>query len=237
MSIYKFETHLHTAEVSACAVSSASEYVNAFLHAGYAGIIITDHFFNGNCGVYPFLSWEEKIDAFCYGYENALNAAQGTNLKVFFGIEYNFCGDEYLLYGLTQKQLKNMPQIMQMSHAELFNAVNSLGGLVIQAHPFRRRRYIKKINLHPKDVHGVEVYNSGNHLTENYEALEYAKQNNLVMTSGSDIHNVANLFSDEQAKKLGLNKNGGIAFNAKIETIEDFINAIKSGENYTILGF
>ncbi|MCQ2594572.1 MAG: PHP domain-containing protein [Treponemataceae bacterium] len=236
MAVYKYETHLHTAEVSACGVSPAADYIEAYSNAGYAGIIVTDHFFNGNCGVNPFLSWEEKIDAFCLGYENALNAAKGTNFKVFFGIEYNFGGDEYLLYGLTKKHLKEMPQIMEMNHAQLFEAINSVGGLMIQAHPFRRRSYIKEVRLHPKDVHGAEVYNAGNRMTENFEAIEYAKQNGLVMTSGSDIHNAANLFSPEQAAAMGVNKTGGVAFNAPLETIEDYIAAIKTGTNYTLLG-
>ena len=45
---YKYETHLHTSETSACAVSSAGDMVRAYADAGYTGIVVTDHFFNGN---------------------------------------------------------------------------------------------------------------------------------------------------------------------------------------------
>lgn len=41
---YKYETHMHTSEGSACGASSGAEQVEAYYNAGYAGIIITDHF-------------------------------------------------------------------------------------------------------------------------------------------------------------------------------------------------
>ena len=41
---YKYETHLHTSEVSKCARSTGAEMARAFNKAGYAGIFVTDHF-------------------------------------------------------------------------------------------------------------------------------------------------------------------------------------------------
>ena len=50
---YKYETHMHTAEASACATSTGAEMARAHKEAGYTGIFITDHFFNGNTTVPP----------------------------------------------------------------------------------------------------------------------------------------------------------------------------------------
>ena len=48
MTTYKYETHLHTKEGSACGTSFGAEYIQAFYDAGYSGIFVTDHFFGGN---------------------------------------------------------------------------------------------------------------------------------------------------------------------------------------------
>ena len=51
MSLFLYETHLHTSEASACANVSGREQARIYRKAGYAGIIVTDHFFNGNTAV------------------------------------------------------------------------------------------------------------------------------------------------------------------------------------------
>ena len=42
---YKYETHVHTKEGSACASGTGQEMVRAHIEAGYSGMIVTDHFF------------------------------------------------------------------------------------------------------------------------------------------------------------------------------------------------
>ncbi len=225
---YVYETHLHTAEASACGGTYAKDYIHAYMDKGYAGIFVTDHFFNGNCAVPDDLPWAEKVELYCAGYENALRAAEGTGFQVFFGIEYNFNCDEYLLYGLDKQWLKNHPEIMELSHRDLFELVDSTGGLVVQAHPFRQRSYIKSINLHPEAVHAVEAYNAANKGDENQKAAEYAAMNNLPVTSGSDMHNKDSLKNENF-------KAGGIAFATPLNSAKDFVERIKTGSNYTAL--
>ena len=65
--LYRYETHMHTSEASACAVSTGAQMADAHKAAGYTGIIVTDHFFNGNSAVPRDLPWEERIDLFCKG--------------------------------------------------------------------------------------------------------------------------------------------------------------------------
>ena len=47
---YLYETHCHTKESSACGLATADEMIAAYHQKGYRGVIITDHFFNGQYG-------------------------------------------------------------------------------------------------------------------------------------------------------------------------------------------
>ena len=119
MKTFKYETHLHTCESSACGTTSGSEYIKAFKDYGYSGIFVTDHFFGGNTAALYEGSWEERINLYCLGYESALKTAEQFNhennltgedeFKVFFGIEQTFEGDDYLIYGLDKQGLLAHP--------------------------------------------------------------------------------------------------------------------------------
>ena len=50
---------------------------------GYTGIIVTDHFFNGNTTVPRDLPWEERVELFCKGYENAKAKGDEIGLDVY----------------------------------------------------------------------------------------------------------------------------------------------------------
>ena len=74
-----------TSEGSACGRACASYIVRAYKNAGYTGIIITDHFFYGNTAVDRKLPWNEWVESFCKGYENAYEEGKKAGLQVFFG--------------------------------------------------------------------------------------------------------------------------------------------------------
>ena len=59
---YRYETHLHTCEGSACASASGAEMARAHKEMGYTGIFVTDHFFNGNTAVPRDLPWRERVE-------------------------------------------------------------------------------------------------------------------------------------------------------------------------------
>ncbi len=230
MKTYKYETHLHTSEASACGSSKAADYISVYKRIGYDGIFVTDHFFGGNTCVSFELDWSARIQQYCSGYEAALEEAQkqneidGGNFKVFFGIEQTFDGDDYLIYGLNKEWLLEHPEIESMNHGQLFEAVSQAGGLMIQAHPFRLRGYIQAIHLHPREVHGIEVYNGGNTPDQNELALAYAKSYDFPMTSGSDIHNITFALENKIEGKMNL---GGMEFDDPLNNVEDYIRLIK----------
>ncbi|MDO4460765.1 MAG: PHP domain-containing protein [Clostridia bacterium] len=213
---YYYETHLHTCEGSACGVAHGADYIEFMTGLGYSGIVVTDHFFTGNCRPDRSLEWKDWVEQYCSGYEAALKAAEGTDFKVFFGLEYNFEGDEYLIYGVDKKWLLNNPDIMKQNRTEVYRRVKEYGGIMIQAHPYRERDYLSKIHLTPSACDGVEIYNAWNDPYMNALATDYAKKFGLnILTAGSDIHNVEDHYM------------GAVAFDHKIETVKDFVESLK----------
>ena len=148
---------------------------------------------------------------------------------MFFGIEQNFRGDEYLIYGLDKNWLLAHPEIETMTHKELFRAVNSQKGLMIQAHPFRMRDYIQALHIHLRDVHGIEALNLGNRPGENELAEQLAKLHNLPITAGSDIHCASNIFDTNNNVVTT-----GMEFDTPLKDIFDYVERIKFGKGKII---
>ena len=67
---YLYDTHVHTSEGSACGQNTGAEMAGAYQKAGYAGIVVTDHFFYGNTAADRSLPWKDWVEQFCKGYEN-----------------------------------------------------------------------------------------------------------------------------------------------------------------------
>jgi len=213
---YKYETHLHTSEGSKCGVSSGAEQAEAYLAAGYTGIIVTDHFFNGNSAIDRELPWEERVTLFCKGYENAKKKGDEIGLDVFFGWEANFNATEFLVYGLDKEWLLAHDDILSWDVREHYERVKADGGMIVHAHPFREANYIKEVRLFPDLVDAAEVYNMSNERINhqfNIDALAYAKANDLPMTGGTDSHNC-------------VNTGGGMIFDRKLNSIYDYMDAI-----------
>lgn len=202
---YLYETHLHTCLASACGVSTGKEHVHFYRDQGFAGIIVTDHFFGGNTCIPRDLPWEERIDRFFRGYEDAWEEGQKVGLDVFFGLEQNFDFDEYLIYGLTREYMKAHPELEHWTRRQQLEEVHREGGAVIQAHPFRIRDYMDRIRLGELFADGVEAANAGNEPLDDARAWAWAREKGLLMTAGSDNHHspARQLFGVELEEKLG----------------------------------
>lgn len=222
---YRYETHLHTKEASACSATWASDYIDMYHALGYSGIIVTDHFYHGNTAIDRSLKWNEWVDQFCLGYEHAKEVGDKKGLQVFFGLEENFSGDEYLIYGLNKQWLYEHPEMKTWDQKEQYDKVHAAGGLVIQAHPYRERGYLSAVHLHPYQVDGIEVSNAGNEPYMDAYAYQLAKKHNLSMLSGSDMH----MGCLEQEKVYG------VAFQKKLTSIHDFVRVIKEKKEHQLL--
>lgn len=225
MAEYSYETHLHTKEGSACGKLSGAEQAELYKGFGYAGIVVTDHFFNGNCAVPRELPWRERIERFCAGYRGAKKRGDEIGLQVFFGLETNFSGQEFLLYGLSEEWLKEQEDMLSWSPAEQFKRVKAAGGFVVQAHPYREAFYIPEVKLYPDCCEAFEISNALNAARgENFneKAAAYAKEHGIPGTGGSDAHGRVQL-------------RGGVVFEKKWESMEDYANAVRSGSGYRII--
>ncbi len=227
--LYKYETHLHTSEVSKCGKNTAVEMMRAHKKAGYTGVFVTDHFFNGNCTIPRHLSWKEQVDLFVRGYKLAESEGEKLDLDVFFAWEYvnNPFGEDYLIYNLDYDFLLAHPEQEHLPFEEYSRLIRENGGYLIQAHPYRTADYIlyeanPKVDL----IDGVEVNNTTSDSPHNHNELawELARANpQLMRISGTDIHNT---------DLVGL---GGVAFPYRIKSSQHFIDALKAGDGYLII--
>lgn len=219
---YRYETHMHTSQGSACSSATGAEMARAHKEAGYAGIFVTDHFFNGNCAVPSSLPWAERVERFCSGYEDAKAEGDRIGLQVFFGFEFNTCGTEFLIYNLSKQWLLAHEDIDKMDTRKALALMHRDGAFIVQAHPFRERGYIDHFQLFPRDIDGVEAINAA-HVGEdgkkmNERAFLYAQMFDLPVTAGSDSHHTGNLFG------------GGIESELRIETPEDYLRFMQEGK-------
>jgi len=217
---YRYETHLHTVEGSACGVSHGEEYIEVYQRMGYAGIFITDHFYRGNTRPDRNLSWEDWVNEYVRGYERAKAEGDRVGFSVFFGIEEKFDDDEYLIYGVDKAWLLSHPEIRSMTQQEMFQLVGQSGGLMIQAHPFRDRGYVRKIYLGKNCCHGIEAVNSANQPGEDKMALAYAEKFGLLCQAGSDTHKTGNV-------RDGL---GSVTFETPLISEQDYVERMLHGE-------
>lgn len=219
--MFRYETHLHTYEASLCASSKACEYPQYYKDMGYDGIFVTDHFFNGNCRIPQYESWEQRVNEFCKGYENAKAAGDAIGFPVFFGWEANFEGDEFLIYGLDKQWLLEHPDILSYSRSKQYDIVHADGGLVVQAHPFRERGYLNSIHLNPENCDAMEAYNAFNETCHNNNAELYCREKGIFMTAGSDIHKTGT---------LPVGGHYGMGFEHPINCAQDYVKAILNHE-------
>ena len=221
--MYKYETHLHTKEGSACASAPAADMARAHKAAGYDGIFVTDHFFNANTAVPRDLPWEERIDRFFLGYERAKAVGDEIGLKVWFGFEYTVYNADLLIYNMSKEWMKaNEQLLMHTDERECFRTIRESGGFIVHAHPFRYDPYIHHISLYPNDVDAVEVINASHDPRKMYNerAKLYADSYGLIKTGGSDSNHLDKLFG------------GGIDVPESINCPEDYLRLLREGKVY-----
>lgn len=222
---YKYEVHMHTAESSACGRTNGRDYISEFMKMGYDGMIITDHFYHGNTAANRALPWDEFIDEFCRGYEEAKAEGDRLGFKVFFGWEESHGPDEYLIYGPDKAWLKAHPEIKDADHTQYLQMIHDAGGAVVGAHPFRERGYVDIVKIHPFQCDAMEACNYGNPPYQDILAYTFCKDRGILMTSGTDMHNVKVI--DETPC--------GMVFDEPLNSVQDYADRIRSGKGFTAL--
>ena len=215
MTGYKYDLHVHTDEVSPCGKVPARDVVRMYKDAGYDGVVITDHYFDGFFESFGGQSWKEKTEHYLEGFRIALNEGKQSGLKVFQGMEIRFQenSNDYLVFGIDEDFLKANKELYKLNLRDFRKLIEGTGFLLVQAHPFRPFM----IPASPELIDGVEIYNGNpRHDSHNGLAYEYAFENHLLMTSGSDFHQPEDL------------ARGGISVPEEISTSAELISAIKN---------
>ena len=189
--MFVYEMHQHTAECSACGVGDPVATVRALKAAGFAGMVLTNHFIHGNTGIRRNQPWEDFVRPYEEAYLAAKAEGERLDFDVLFGLEEGVGGGkEVLLYGITPAMVYAHPELRDADLATVSRLTREAGGLVFQAHPFRVRDYIARPweTLPPVWLDGVEVHNACNSDVENVRARQWAQQEGLRMIAGSDSH-------------------------------------------------
>lgn len=225
--LYRYETHCHGSQCSACSRSTTQELVRAYWVAGYAGLVLTDHFIFGNTAVDRGLPWDAQMRCYYNAYLDAREAAKDLDFDVIFGIEHAYGdGKEVLIYGIDLPFLLENPDIPALTLDEVVERVHAYGGIVIQAHPYRDRSYVN-MNVGPREdlVDGIEVYNAGNQPGEDKKALRLSTKKDYIITSGGDVHRVGD-------PKLGM---AGITLPYRIHDEKELVAALKRRDHRFIV--
>ncbi len=220
MKKYLYEMHFHTKNTSNCANVSAKIAVEEYIKAGYDGIVVTDHLSTSTYMKYgrELLSWKKKVDFFLRGYKEALKTANGR-INVLLGMELRFKTSEgdndYLVYGITEEFLHEHPELLNLNIKKFYKLAQENGFLVFQAHPFRVGMKV----TNPNFLDGVEIFNGNpRHNSSNDIAEMWAKKYDLLVTSGSDYHEIEDLGS------------GGIWFDKEIKDNKQLVEELLKGE-------
>lgn len=228
---YLYETHMHTSEGSACGQSEGVQMARKYKENGYAGVIVTDHNWGGNTAVDRSLPWNEWLDKFFLGYEHVKEEGDRIGLQVFQGYEAGYGGPEFLIYGITTEGLKAHPELRGASMEDQLRIIHEMGGMVIEAHPFREAWYIKEVRIFPEFADGIEIINASHSNPKDKardkvifdeKATALAKERNMPATAGSDQHSVDYSFG------------GGVAFPTPLKDIQDYIHRIMNREDYVL---
>jgi predicted metal-dependent phosphoesterase TrpH len=170
----RIDLHIHTRPKSSCSSIDPSALLEEACRAGLNGICLTEH----------QNRWSpEEVD----------DLARGKGIRVFQGNEITTNQGDILVFGYDQ-DLKGVVPIQ-----DLRKEVESAGGLMIAAHPFRGFLLfgISQLQLDLAQacqrpvfqlVDGLEVYNSKVTEFENDMAGRVAERLGLLGVAGSDAH-------------------------------------------------
>ena len=222
--LYRYETHCHSSQCSRCAHSTAQELVRAYHKAGFAGLVLTDHFIHGHTCVDSSLPWPERMMRYYGAYHEAKAEGEKLDFDVIFGIEHAYGGgQEVLCYGIDLDFLLNNPDIPALSIDQFAERIHEYGGILIQAHPYRYGG--AEITLPKNLIDGIEVYNAGNDPVKNEMALEKALEKEQIHTSGGDIH-----FAGDP--RIGT---AGIILPYRVRCGSEFVSALRRRDHQLII--
>lgn len=206
----KVELHMHTMPVSVCARVTNEQAVARYKEHGYQGLMLANHYTDACCQVNGISreKWMELYIAQLHEFEkvcadNGMDGYWGVEVSLFapysqvmtskYDMDFlkrNYA--DYLLIGADEKFLRETPYICDLDQKDLYALCQQYGILLIQAHPMRACQGHTLRDI--KYLDGVEINTNFGHMvlrgevSHEQELLQIAKENDLIVTVGGDIH-------------------------------------------------
>ena len=179
------DMHAHTSGISRCCQADAAEVLATARRAGIDGLVLCNHYqesYINDEGPEAF------AEAYIAEYERVKQMADEMQFALFFGVEVTaklHDNVHILLYGLPPAFLREHPDIYAWPLEKMARFTWERGGLIVQAHPFRRVRRMMdlawldgiEINCHP-------LYDA----THCAELMDIASEKGKLVTCGGDYH-------------------------------------------------
>ena len=214
--MFKTETHLHTAPVSACGRFSPREMIRFYHQAGYTTVCVSDHFaqhhFNKLGSQY---SWDQKTDMLYHAYLEAKETGEQYGMHILFTPELSLDHNHYLLCGVDLAFLKLREDLFDLSLEAFYHHAKAYGITIVQAHPYRDGQ----CTPHPEFIDGVEVVNT-NPRHENFDeaCMELANKYGFPMSAGSDAHR-----TEDIARAAMISEK-------PVTSVQEYLSMLKNGE-------
>lgn len=164
----KIDLHTHT-YYSGDAVQTPEKLVKAAKKKGLDGIATTDHD--------TVKAWKRALAA---GKKHKVSVIKGEEIHVYYNEKK--IGE---VIGLFLNEFVQPGEFLEVK-----DKIKAQGGLMVAAHPFDYlRNRFKMIKEYKKYFDAIEVFNSRVvFLRFNKKAYQFAKENNLALSAGSDCH-------------------------------------------------
>jgi predicted metal-dependent phosphoesterase TrpH len=163
------------------------------------------------------------VDGLCFcehrNYQADFNhraLAQKYGAMVFAGVEAETRWGHILVFCPDLNWFGKQDLRVKLEPLKLAEDVESRGGIIIPAHPFRGMISLRENVRNLPNLHALEALNGSNLPEENLLAKTLAEELGLAQTGGSDAH-----FVNEFARSL-------TEFEAEINSVEEMIAEIKA---------
>ncbi len=196
--MFRIDLHNHTTVSSPCSSMAPEELISAAIEKGFYGVAVTEH---------------NHLEGGLYTAE----IGKKYGIIVFPGVEVRTSAGDVLVFGIEREEDANLEGI---SIPELRKFVDSIGGVMIPAHPLRKMVFsIGEENLikYADMWDAVECWNGNSTVEENARTKEIAERLGKKCVGGSDAH------SRSQVGRCWTE------FEDEIKSVQELVWAVKMG--------
>ncbi|MCX8031185.1 MAG: PHP domain-containing protein [Thermodesulfovibrionales bacterium] len=165
-NIFKVDLHIHS-RYSGDNDSDPEDIIERAIELGLDGIAFTEHYYyEASEEILPLIEKYKKT------------------ISIIRGVEFSTTDGHCLIFGVNTDKLAEK----EISMSEMATKVNSSGGVLIPAHPYRGVNSIGDSIFKISGLIALEGYNGCSMPIMNNKAIQTASRLNIPYTGGSDSH-------------------------------------------------